>query len=192
MKKDWNLTQEALDALLAWLDSDREKAGEKYALIQLRLIRFFVSRCCLDAENQADKVINIVTNKVKELANYEGDKALYFYGVAKKVFLEYRPPKIPDPPPDSTDNENDTEEEFARLDECLEELSHDDRWLILSYHQDEKQAKIQNRKRLARQLDITMNALRIRITRTLKQLRRCMENDLEESRPTETEKAQNA
>jgi len=181
MKKDWDLTQEALDALLAWLDSDREEAGEKYALIQLRLIRFFASRCCLDAEDQTDKVINVVARKVNELANYEGDKALYFLGVAKLKYLEYRresrPREIPAPP----DPSNDTEEEHGRLDECMEALSSDDRWLVLSYHQGEKQAKINNRKRLARQLDITMNALRIRITRILKQLRRCMENSVEES-----------
>jgi len=35
------LTAQALDALLALLDSDRDRAGEKYEEIRLRLTRYF-------------------------------------------------------------------------------------------------------------------------------------------------------
>jgi hypothetical protein len=46
MKKDWVLTQDAFDKLLNWLDSDRERAGQKYETIRLRLIKIFTCRRC--------------------------------------------------------------------------------------------------------------------------------------------------
>ena len=44
MKKGWVLTQELFDTLLDWLDPDRERAGQKYETIRLKLIKIFTSR----------------------------------------------------------------------------------------------------------------------------------------------------
>jgi len=43
MNKDWFLSQEAFDALLKWLDSDREQAAMKYEDIRKRLINVTTS-----------------------------------------------------------------------------------------------------------------------------------------------------
>jgi hypothetical protein len=51
MNKNWVLSQEAFDALLDWLDPDREQAGIKYEQIRLRLIKIFTGRGCSDAED---------------------------------------------------------------------------------------------------------------------------------------------
>jgi hypothetical protein len=47
VKKEWALSREGFDALLAWLDPDRDRAGERY---EIRL----------DLETLADEVINRV------------------------------------------------------------------------------------------------------------------------------------
>jgi len=75
--------------MLDWLDTDRERAGSKYEAIRLRLIKIFTCRGCQAAEELADETINRVIARIVEIANgYQGDPALYFYGVAQKVFLE--------------------------------------------------------------------------------------------------------
>src|SRR6202008_1561467 len=98
MNKNWSLSQEAFDALLDWLDSDRELAGIKYEQIRSRLIKFFTGRGCIDPEELADETINRVTSKLSEIRKeFTGDPALYFYGVAKLVYMEYLRRKTPQP-----------------------------------------------------------------------------------------------
>jgi len=169
-------TQEDLDRLLSWLDPDRDQAGERYEKIRRRLIGIFSSRGCYDADDLADKSINVVLSKIDWLLpNYVGDPAVYFYAVAKKIYLEdlkkKPPPNVPppDPTPPDVDQLNDS------LDECLDELSPADRDLILQYHQFEKQEKIQNRKRLAEELQLSRNALRIKVCHLHSRLKQCIE-----------------
>ena len=76
MNKNWSLSQEAFDALLDWLDPDREQAGMKYEQIRSRLIKIFTGRGCVDAEELADETINRVTRKLKEIQEeFTGDRA---------------------------------------------------------------------------------------------------------------------
>ena len=182
MKKGWAPTQEAFDSLLNWLDPDRDVAGRKYETIRVRLIKIFVCRGCGEADELADECINRVTSKVQELAKtYEGEPSLYFYGVANKLVLEYsrRTRMTPEmaalpPPADESDIEA-----YQCLDECMKQLSTDIREMLLRYYQDERQAKIDNRKQLARELGIGVNALRIRAHRNRIQLQQCVESCLE-------------
>src|SRR5262245_4900538 len=123
MKKEWDTTQEAFERLLSWLDSDRDEAGRKYESIRQRLIRIFTCRGCGEAEDLADQTINRVTRKVEEIeSSYLGNPALYFYGVAQKVHLEYlrlQHKRLPDPPALSDD---DDEAEYECLDRCMQRL----------------------------------------------------------------------
>ena len=83
VRKEWDLTQENFDQLLAWLDPNREQAGRRYEDIRRKLVKIFVSRGCIIAEELADETINRVAMKVHEIVDtYTGDPALYFYGVA--------------------------------------------------------------------------------------------------------------
>jgi len=182
MKKEWAPTQEAFDSLLNWLDPDRELAGQKYETIRLRLIKIFACRGCHEAEELADESINRVTAKVEELATtYEGDPLLYFYGVASRVYLEYvrknrLQSQIPPPPelPETTDDDA-----YECFDECMGQLPKKTSQLLLRYYQDEKHAKIENRKRLAQELGLGINALRIRAHRMRVQLQKCVESCLD-------------
>lgn len=181
MNKDWILTQEAFDALLAWLDPAREEAGRKYEEIRVRLIKIFACRGCCEPEDLADETINRVSKKLTEIeSSYSGDPALYFYGVANKVHLEYlrhRPVPVPSPPHEPPD---DLEKEYECLERCIQRLTPDNRRLVLQYYQEEKRAKIDHRKQLAEQLGIALNALRIRAYRIRAALQECVQTCLNE------------
>jgi DNA-directed RNA polymerase specialized sigma24 family protein len=182
MNKDWFLTQEAFDALLAWLDPEREAAGRKYEEIRLRLIKLFTCRGCSEPEDLADETINRVSKKLKDIqSNYAGDPARYFYGVANKVHLEYirrRPPVVP---PVTSEASEDVEKEYECLERCIQTLTNENRILVLQYYQLEKRAKIDHRKQLATQLGIAVNALRIRACRIRSALQKCVQNCISEA-----------
>ena len=175
VKKQWTLNQEAFDSLLAWLGPERERAGEKYEEIRARLIKVFAYRGCHTPEELADETINRVARKIDSVAeSYDGDPALYFYGVAQMIHLEYLRRK-PDPPLPAANPPADFEREYQCLDECLDRLTAANRELILQYYTDESRTRINNRKLLARELDIGPNALRIRAHRVRDSLESCME-----------------
>lgn len=186
MKRDWVLTKEAFDGLLAWLDADREQAGRRYEEVRSKLIKIFTSRGCLVPEDLADETIDRVISKLPELAaRYVGDPRLYFYGVAQNVYLEYlrKKPVVP-PPPDLAavePEESESEREYECLKKCMQRLPPDSRDLVLRYYREEKQAKISNRKLLAEQLGIALNTLRIRAFRIRVTLQKCMQDCMAQS-----------
>ena len=191
MRKDWELTQEAFDTLLDWLDPDREHAGRKYEAIRLRLIKIFICRACPEAEFLADETINRVTAKVEKISeSYVGDSALYFYAVAQKVHLEYLRKSRQTPTPveftadtlstPSVSLVEDSEPVYRCLESCLERLPPESRELVERYYQQEKQAKIDDHKLLATELGIGVNALRIRAHRIRQALRQCVRDCLDD------------
>jgi DNA-directed RNA polymerase specialized sigma24 family protein len=189
MRKDWAPTQDAFDGLLGWLDPNRERAGEKYETLRLRLIKIFTCRGCRDAEGLADETIDRVMAKVNDVAgSYSGDPALYFYGVAQKVHLEsLRKAEVHQVElaelnygrNQSPELDND-DAEYQCLDRCLENLSSESRDLVIRYYQREKRAKIDHRKQLAQELGIAVNALRIRAHRIRLALQQCVQHCLAE------------
>jgi len=189
MKTEWDLTQKSFDRLLDWLDADRTLAGNKYEAIRLRLIKIFTCRGCFEAEDLADETINRVTAKVEAVANtYKGDPALYFYGVAQKLHLEYlrktqarQTVTFQDSAADSRNPGAATsvdETGYECLERCLDNLPRDNRRLVLEYYQQERHAKIEHRKRLAEELGIAVNALRIRAHRIRLILQDCVQDCL--------------
>lgn len=185
-RKNWDLNQEAFDELLAWLNPDRERAGRKYEDIRQRLIRIFMHRGCLTAEDLADKTINKVARKVHEIkVYYVGDPALYFCGVARNVYAEYHKGLVelpviaeilPAPVPDDLD---ELELEHECLERCLGEMRPKDQELLLEYYREEGGAKIEQHQEMARRLGITVNALRIMICRLRASFKKCMRKCLE-------------
>ena len=176
-KKDGGITQEDFDKMLAWLDSDRDRAGEKYVKIETRLIRIFISRGCDCPEDLANETINRVIRRIDKLVEkYEGDPLLYFQGVANKVFLEWlrkenRPDPLPIPAPDPPEV---LERNDRCLEECMQKLSPKNRELVIEYYRYEGQAKIEHRKEIARREGIALNALRIRAHRIRASLQDCV------------------
>jgi DNA-directed RNA polymerase specialized sigma24 family protein len=175
MKSKWDMTQEAFERLLTWLDPDREQAGRKYERIRLQLIKIFACRGCTCPDDLADQTINRVAGKIQEIAaGYTGDHSLYFYGVARNVHLEYlRKRQIPAPPP-ALEARNESDIEYECLERCMQRLASTNRELILQYYEEEKQAKIDHRKELALRIGIGPNALRIQIHRIRSGLQKCV------------------
>ena len=181
MNRNWVLSQEAFDALLDWLDSDREQAAIKYEYIRRRLIKIFTARGRVDAEDLADETINRVTKRLSEIREeFTGDPARYFFGVANMLNMEAmrrKPPPPPPPPPDP----NQAELEYQCLEHCIERLSEENRYLLLKYYGAEGTAKVDHRKQLAEELRIAPNALRIRAYRIRLGLQECVQKCIERS-----------
>jgi DNA-directed RNA polymerase specialized sigma24 family protein len=182
MNKDWAMSEESFEALLDWLASDREQAGIKYEQIRSGLIKFFAGRGHSDAEDLADKTINRVASRLNEIRNkVQGDRAPYFYGVARKVLLEHNRRKQPAAPPGLVGDSGRVEVEHRCLEECIAKLSAENRRLVLGYYQSDGREKINQRRLLAEKLGIAPNALRIRAYRIRAELQKCVKKCVERS-----------
>lgn len=180
MNKSWVLSQEQFDALLDWLAPGREQAGQKYEEIRTRLIKIFACRGCYEPEDLTDETINRVISRLPEIQSYfKGDRAKYFYGVANKVHLEYLRRKQLQPLVTPESDSNQIEVEYKCLEHCLEQLSAENRQLVIQYYQLERKARIDQRKVLAKELGIKVNALRIRAHRIRATLQECMQECLQ-------------
>ena len=84
-----DVSQASFDRLLSLLDSDRERAGERYELIRQKLTKFFQWRGCSEPEEYADRTIDRVARKVGEGAEIRSSEAYaFFHGVAVNVLRE--------------------------------------------------------------------------------------------------------
>jgi len=182
MHKNWVMSQESFEALLDWLDSDREQAAIKYEQIRRDLIKFFSARGHSEAEDLADETINRVINRLNEIKNQvSGDRGRYFFGVARKVLLEYGRRKQPQNPPAPDIDSDLVELEYRCLELCIGELSEENRELVLQYYAAEGRERIEQRKLLAERLGIAPNALRIRAYRIRAALQKCLDKCVERS-----------
>ena len=161
-----------------------EKAGEEYLRIWNELVLFFRQQS--DAEGLADEVMDRMIRKAAQ-GRYEirGDVRPYAVGIARKVRMEYlkKTPVVSsyDRIPFKRHKQEDTSELETRvqvLDECLKELPRAERTLILKYFGADKREKIEQRKQMAAELGIPLNALRVRVHRILHTLSKMIEHKL--------------
>jgi len=182
-----DLRPELFDSLLGWLDPVRDRAAEKYEKIRTSLVRLFASRGCIDADELADETINRVASRVTQLMEtYVGDPASYFSRVAHYVLLESsrasaRGPMLRELMVEQAGSGDEQEQAQICLQKCLEQLSEENRELILQYYGPEKPGKIGNRKELAQNLGISISGLRIRVHRIRTSLQKCVTACLEEA-----------
>lgn len=173
------LTAAAFERFLCWLGPDPETAGRKYESIRGRLIMMFRARRCVFAEDLADATFERVVRKLSDLTTeFSGDPARYFYGVAKKIYLEYHR-EITTAHRRSefsllTNTVNpDLEQMLEILDEALGMIPTSDRDLILNYYASGK-SKIRHRRALAEQFGLRPNALRLRVFRIRREIKAYM------------------
>lgn len=195
-KRKWELTRDAFDGLLAQIDPNRDAAGTKYENTRTKLMRFFERRACPSPEDHADEVINIVARQLAEGKVIESMDA-YFLAVAKRHVLTItrgpviesieEPDALPgsarwpggEPPASDADVNDIQETRLKYLEHCLGEIGAKFRALILGYYEENKQAKIDNRKALAESFGIDLNALRIRVCRIRMKLEKCVNDCVE-------------
>ncbi len=179
MKPKWELSHEAFDKLLSWLDKDRNIAAEKYEAIRLRLLKILNYRKCFQAEEIADETFDRVSKKIDWLLeNYQGDPTLYFLAVANNIYLEFlkkpRQEELNENIAQNKSDEEDFQPEYECLQECLQKLNSEQREFILNYYQGEKSVKINNRKKLVEDLGKGVINLRVKAYRIRAKLQKCV------------------
>lgn len=182
----------SLERLLALLDADPARAARRYQQFRRRLIRLFEWRGARFPEDLADETVSRVARRLEDGVEIRSDDPFrYFCGVAHMVFKEVlrerkRDRVLQDPaswPPPAAGEAEAEDERMLTLHECLQRLEEDQRSLILAYHEGERRERIENRRTLAENLDIELNALRIRVHRIRSKLERCVKTRLRRGDP---------
>lgn len=171
------IIKESFEALLEWLDQNREIAGRKYETIRTGLIRIFVSQGFSDAEDLADLTINRVSDRLPEIRDgYIGDPARYFHGVARNIIREARRRRevATEVSPVQLSRTINPSDEYECLLQCLKLLPPEKSELILDYYLYEGHDKIEHHKRMAEELGITEGALRTRAHHIRAALEKCV------------------
>jgi hypothetical protein len=194
LKRDWAPSESVFHRFLHWLDEGGNSNGERYLEMRRRLVGYFDRKQCAPADELADETLNRVARRLEEEgAITEAVPAQYCYIVAKFVFLEHvrrARHQLVTVEPDLIASKDGVDRSLTepdraqglleRLERCLERLFLADRELILEYYRGEQREKIENRRKLAERLVLTMNALSIRACRIREQLETCVMKSLEE------------
>jgi len=186
--KEKELTPEAFVAFLTLLSPDPEIAGEMYEELRRQLIKFFEWRGACFADMLADETLNRVMRKLDEGEEIEKNILALSLGIARFVLMEYW--RHPDNrrveleqlfalAAPSAHLREDDDPWLISLRHCLSSLPEEDRDLIIEYYQEDKQAKIDNRKALAARLGISINTLFSRARRIRDRLERSVVNTME-------------
>ena len=173
----------SFDDLLAWLDPDREIAGQKYEVVRAGLTRMFTSRGFSDAEDLTDETVDVVKKRLPDIREtYEGDKARYFHGVARNIEREARRRKeiATNEFPERLTQIVPTSDEYDCLIKCLKFLPREKRELILDYYLYEGRDKIKLHQLMADELGITVGALRTRAHHIRHSLEKCIQSCVKE------------
>jgi len=181
-KKARGLTQECFDKLLSAFDSDRDRAGEIYEQIHFKLIKLFEWERSIFPEEHADETFDRVCRKLEEGVEIE-NLPNYCFGVAHYIVKEIRKDNERgkrvaiddiDPPSQTFDFDDEDDQQLVECyKRCLLSLSDENRKLILKYYEEEKGAKIANRKKLADELGVNLAALRSRARHIRERIEEC-------------------
>ena len=188
-KEDRGLTPGAFHRLLNWLDGGADSGGQKYLEMRRRLVAYFDRRNCSAPDELADETLNRVARRLEEEGVIESDApARYCYIVARFVFMEHLREAqkanvlLDDMRRQSHGNNmavSEAEKEikeklFDCLEQCADKLEPLSRGIIIRYYAGKERAKIENRRALAKELGITVNALSIRACRIRDKLEDCV------------------
>jgi RNA polymerase sigma factor (sigma-70 family) len=185
-----DLPTDNFNELLAWLNPDRDSAARTYEEIRRDLIKVFGWNKCVDPEGMADETFDRAAKKAHQLKDsFQGNPRLFFYGVANNLIKEYRKTvrsyvsidevEIAESPPTKFDEETaEVREECLRT--CLLELPVEKRELLTAYYAKEKRAKIDQRAEMAQRIGVSVETLRVRMSRIRSELAKCIEHCLDE------------
>ena len=183
------INEESFETLLAWLDPDREIAGQKYEVIRAGLIRIFVSRGFSDAEDLADETINRVMKRLPEIRDtYVGEPVRYFHGVARFIIRERMRTKevtVEVASVSSIELEAHSDEYDCLL-KCLRFLPPDKKDMILDYYIYDGRDKIEQHRSMASERGITEGALRGRAHQVRGNLEECIRKCIESMKANES------
>jgi DNA-directed RNA polymerase specialized sigma24 family protein len=183
-------TRISFDNFLLYLDSDRERAGERYSKLQKALVSFFAWRNSLDPESRAAETLDILSKQITEGRQIDNVET-YSIGVARKVLLkEHNSREANQVSLDELQSNYDVrlsvqskqtlaDREMSQqlydecMSTCLQQLSESDRLLISMYAATSGHDK-DNREKLARESGVSLPGLRVRINRIRGALKECL------------------
>lgn len=180
------ISQIQFDTLLNWLSEDREKAGEKYEEIRESLVRLFELKGCSDSQTLADETFNRFASRINTLElNHNVKPITILSGFAKNIYLESLRRKENQLNPDLQTfiesinvDENSSNNYLDYLQECLKNRSNAEREMILAYYANEKNEKIEQRKKLAEKFQIAVGTMHTRVHRIRLSLQKCIESKI--------------
>ena len=178
------LSATAFDAFLRTLDPDRDRAGEAFEALRVRVTGLLEWWGTSRATELADETLDRVARKIEEGVRIaDGSLGAYVRAVARMVFYEStrdRTDQLDEPESlVESPNDDDVEPALSCLDECLSTLQHDDRKLVLRYYDNGKRADV--RQKLATEKGLSMTALRIRTCRLRQRLEQCVKGCMKRS-----------
>lgn len=197
-ERPWSLTHDRLSALLRFLDEDQDRAAAEYERIRVRLTKLFRWRGCTTAEEYADTAVDRVARLIAEGADVRTpNRYALFHGVAVNLLREHwrqveRERQAFDRGPVSMARAESPDEVLARreadlvdeqrrrcLQRCLGRLAPDNRALIRRYYAGGQVLDKEQRQTVAAELQITVNALRVRAHRVRGEIGECVEGCLQ-------------
>ena len=187
--------EQPFNFFLSTLSSDPDTAEKKLIDIRRRLVIMLDCRACTCSEDLADEAMLRFAHRLPKMdPPFEGDVIPYLYTVAYNLYLDYinkqflpLPDDVTELPAPDENAINIKEQVYKCLDACLDGMDPKSRELVLEYYRLDKQNKIDLRKSLAGKLDISVNALRIRLHKIRANLEKCIERCLGLKPPLEME-----
>jgi DNA-directed RNA polymerase specialized sigma24 family protein len=180
------LTPEAFSFFLSWLSPDQAQAAAKYLDLRKELVKLFIRKGCVHADELADRTLDrVVTIACVEPGKYASAISLCC-GVARKVWLESLREKVHETLKDDglaapqLVDADFSEHEVQCLSSCLNKLSASDRELIVRYHEFQGRKKIEARKQLGNAHG-GLNKVRIQAHRIRLRLHDCVTDCVQRS-----------
>jgi len=180
------LTAAGFAKFLARLGDSPDRAGDGYEELRLMLVKFFEWRDSWFPEDDTDETINRVIRRLEDGAEEIQNLEAYCFGVARLVFLERL--RAPDrrradpavlvpmaaPVSDASDPDETRRDRLECFRGCMKTLPANTRELVMAYFQDEQRVRIDHRKRLAKELGISPEALRRRVKLARDKIEKCV------------------
>ena len=161
--------------LLSRLEPDMEDATARYKQLRTKLIKFFAWRRCQDPEGLADETISRTAKNLGKGEDIRSETPYsYIYAIGKNVYREYRrgikkADTISIRLLESRQAPNEDREDCRGY--CLKNLSLDKQKLLREYYLGEKSREV-----LAQSLNLSINALRLKVHRLKSELKSCYED----------------
>lgn len=194
-KKEWVLTGQAFEKLLALFEPDPDIAGVRYEEMRRRLRKFFEWNRANDPDQFVDETFDRAARRIDEGVEVR-NLANYLSGVARLLLKEYwvshenRMQEIVDEPvavdtrmtPGAEEDRDEIDQRFECLENCSVNLAPRERQRVVDYYSGEKREKINNRIGMAKEEGVTLGNLRVRMLRLRERLEKCIRECVEKKK----------
>lgn len=176
-RERWKITRLAFERLLRRLDPDPERAAQAFQALHSKLILFFHYNGCKHPDRWADEVMDRIAKRVAE-GEAIPEINPFAQGVARLILLEAQREEEREREVAETGaralGEPHDERSLECLERCVGQLLRQNRELILRYYAVRPPHAMRDRLRLAFELGISIEALRVRALRIRKELESCI------------------